>query len=121
MIDAINFGLSSNHVGRLKLNNTPQSLGKIKTSADGYTIPQCTTKNSRRENLNALLVVSGGFASIGIITDIFTRAAGLANNEISADAAKSIFKNSLFMALIGATCFGVFKLLEGTVLDKICK
>ncbi|MCQ2957559.1 MAG: hypothetical protein MJ180_01505 [Candidatus Gastranaerophilales bacterium] len=120
MIDEINFGYSSIHAGRLKQNSSLRSLGKLRAH-NGDTFIHSSKKDKSRENLNALMVVSGGFASIGIISDIITRATGLVSGEVSAETAKSMCKTAVLMGGIGAACFGTFKLLEATVMKKICE
>ena len=121
MIDAINFGYSSIHAGSFKGKNSISQLGKLRNSKGTELFPKKISNNTLRENIDSLLVVSGGFASVGIISDIIARSTGLVSNEVSADTAKNMFKNAAFMALIGATCFTLFKIIEKTVLKKICE
>ena len=121
MIDAINIGYSSIHAGRQNQKST-MPFGKFKApNGKGLILPKRTTNSALRENINSLLVVSGGFASVGIISDIIARSTGLVVGEVSADTAKNMFKTAAFMGIIGATCFTLFKVLEQTVLKKICE
>ena len=121
MIDAINFGYSSIHAGNLKSKNSIMPFSKLKSSSGTELLPKKLSNSALQENINSLLVVSGGFASVGIISDIIARSTGLISGEVSADTAKNMFKNATFMALIGATCFTLFKIIEKTILKKICE
>jgi len=121
MIDAINFGYSSIHAGSLNPKNVIRSFDKFKNSNGNSFLPKKSPNSTLRENINSLLVVSGGFASVGIISDIVARSTGLVSGEVSADTAKNMFKTAAFMGLIGATCFTLFKIIEKTVLKKICE
>ena len=121
MIDAINFGYSSIHAGSLKSKNSIMPFSKLKASGGNEFFQKKFPNSKLRENINSLIVVSGGFASVGIISDIIARSTGLVSGEVSADTAKNMFKNAAFMAVIGAACFTLFKVIEKTVLKKICE
>ena len=115
MIDAIN-SYSSNHAGRKQNPIAQKTFGRMfEDRADYFVSQNKTEQKPKQSELGSFLFVSGCSGAIVLITETIVNADQLLKSNFS--CVKDILKYSGLFALIGASRFGMFKLIERVAVD----
>ena len=114
MIDAIN-SYSSNHAGRRQNITAHNHFGRMFEDRADYFVGQSTKSKPKQSELGSFLFVSGCSGAIVLITETIVNADQLLKSNFS--CVKDILKYSGLFALIGASLFGLFKVIEKVAVD----
>ena len=115
MIDAIN-SYSSNHAGRRQNITAQNHFGRMFEDRADYFVSQTEKQKPKQSELGSFLFVSGCSGAIVMITETIINADQLLKSNFS--CVKDILKHSGLFALMGASLFGLFKIIEKVAVDS---